>query len=815
MDRIRQDVRFAVRTLVRSRGFAVVAALAIAIAIGVNTAIFSVIDAVLLKPLPYAGADRIVALWNSYGDLGPNRAPLAPAEFADMREQTRSFSEIAGFTDRSVNFTGSDDPVRLQGFAVSPNFFQALGVTPMLGRAFTPDEGRAGGDAVVVLSYETWRARFGGEVGVVGRSITLNGTPHTVVGVMPRGIRFPDDRSWFFPQRPDLWIARDWMEAREDSRGNQFVRTIARLAPGASVESAAEEMRVMMTRFRAAFPDRYAPTTGWHLVAVPLTEQIVGPIRPALLVLAGAVGLVLLIACANVANLLLARATGREREIAVRTSLGATRARLVRQLLTESVLLAAIGAALGTLLAIWGIDALTAIAPLDIPRLDEATVDGRALAFSATLALATGVLFGLAPAVHQSRPDITAALADGGRGGSAGARSRRLRGALVVGEVALSLVVLVGAGLLLRSMHRLTDVHPGFRAENVLTFHLALPPAKYPRAVNIFPVHGQLAERLAALPGVEAVGAVNPLPMSGDGWGASFDIEGRPVAPGEQLPHAEHASVRGDYFTAMGIPLLEGRTFTEQDIREGPGVAIIDSTLARVYFPGENPIGKRINPAGGDDSTWNTIVGVVGHVHNGGLRDAGEPQLYIPALQHPGFSTYFTVRTRGDPVALASAVSAVVRGIDPEQPVAKVRPMSELLAAATARERFQLVLLSIFAGAALLLATLGIYGVMAYAVALRTREIGIRIALGAAPRGVLVLVVRQGLRLAVGGVLVGALLALGSSRLLRGMLFGVSPTDPVVFGTIAMLLVLVAALATYLPARRAARVDPVTALRVE
>ncbi|HJU89296.1 MAG TPA: ABC transporter permease [Gemmatimonadaceae bacterium] len=815
MDHLQKDIRFAFRTFTRSRAFAAVAVLAIAIAIGVNTAIFSVIDAVLLRPLPYGEPERIVALWNTYGDIGPSRAPLAPPEFAEITEQTRSFAQISGFTDRSVNLTGADEPVRLQGFAVSPNFFQTLGVAPMLGRTFAPNEGGEGSEPVVVLSHDVWRTRFGGDRAIIGTILTLNGTPHTVIGVMPRGIRFPEPQGWFFSERADMWIARDWMQAREQSRGNQFLRTIARLTPGATYDGAARELGVVMTRFRAGFPDRYAESTGWRLLAVPLTEQVVGPIRPALLVLAGAVGLVLLIACANVANLLLARATGREREIAIRTALGADRIRLVRQLLTESVMLAVFGASLGALLATWGIGVLTAIAPADVPRLDEAVVNPRALVFSFLLALATGVLFGLVPAIQQSRPDVTVGLSEGGRGGSAGGRNRRLRGALVMAEVALAVVVLVGAGLLLRSMHRLTSVDPGFRSERVLSFHVALPAAKYPRAVDIAPFNGQLIDRLGSLPGVVAVGTVNPLPLSGDGWSASFDIEGRTVAPGEQAPHAEHASVRGDYFKTMSIPLLEGRTFTEQDVRESPGVAIVDVALARKYFGGGSPIGKRINPAGGGDTTWATIVGVVGHVHNAALRDAGEPQVYVPALQHATLGTYYTVRVSGEPIALASSIGAAVRSIDSDQPVSKVRPMGELLDSATARERFQLVLLSIFAGAALLLATLGIYGVMAYAVALRTREIGIRIALGAAPRGVLSLVVRQGLRLTAAGVLIGALLALGASRLMSGMLFGVSPTDPVVFGSIALMLVLVAALATYLPARRAARVDPVTALRAE
>jgi predicted permease len=810
---LRQDVRYALRTLRKSPAFALIAVLTLALGIAANTAIFSVVDAVLLRPLPYADADRLVSIWNSYAEPQLPRAALSPADFADFSEQHAGFTAMSALADRNVNLTGHDEPQRLQSYVVSPNFFRVLGVRALLGRTFLDEEGVGGRDRVAVLSHDLWRRTFGADSGVVGRTIQLSGTPHTVVGVMPPGVRFPDAPSFLFPERAELWLPFSWERRRAEPRGDQFLRGIGRLGPGVTLERARQDLAVIAARLRAQYPDTYRAEYGWMPVLVPMREQILGDSRPALLVLLGAVAFVLLIACANVANLTLARGAGRRKEIALRTALGAGRARLVRQLLTESVVLSAMGGALGLLLAVWLVRVLARLGPEDIPRLANAGVDVRVLGFTLAVTLLTGIVFGLVPALQQSRTDVQGALKDGGRGASEGAPRHRLRGTLVVAEVALAVVVLVGAGLLLRSFVRLQRVDPGFDARGVLTMQLSLPRTRYEGESQVAAFYTRLLDRLATLPGVSSAGAVHPLPLGGDGWGASFLVEGQPVAAGEAFPHADFAAVTPHYFRSMGIPLVAGRVFTARDDAGAPPVVVVDASLARQYWPRENPIGKRLNLAGQPDSVWSTVVGVVGHVRSGTLQQAGEPQIYLSYFQDVRGTMSVTIRGSGDPMRLATSVRDVVRSLDADQPIAKMRVMDDIVARTTARQRFNLLLLSTFAASALLLAAVGIYGVTSYAVGQRTNEIGVRLALGALPGDVLSLVVGQGMRLVLLGVALGVAAALAVSRLMAGLLYGVGAADVATYVAIGALLSVVALLACYLPARRATHVDPATALR--
>jgi len=789
------DLRHAQRSLRHTPGFTLTVVLTLALGIGACAAIFTVVDAVLLRPLPFAEPERLVML----NEAKPPEVPLftvRPHAFPAWKRQQTSFEGLAVVRDGSYNLTGQGEPVRIYAGKVTANAFPTLRVRPALGRGFTAEEETPGKDAVVILGHGFWQRQLGGRSEVLSETLQLDGRSHRVVGVMPAGFELPG--------RFDLYTPHGYEVFREDESDNRSIEVFARLKPGVTVEQARQELVLIESRLAKEEPDFFE---GWSPRVVPLLEARVGGARQPLLALLGAVGLLLLIACANVANLLLARGTVRAREIVVRAALGASRARLVRQLLTESLLLALMAAALGVLLAHWGVSALLALAPDGLPRLTEIAVDGRVLAFTAGLVGLTGVAFGLAPALAATRADLHGTLKESGR--TLGQGRHRLRGALVVAEVAVAVVLLVGSGLLLRSFDRLRHVERGFRPEGALAVNLTLPQGKYQPERQLPVFESQALERLGALPGVTAVGAVQDLPFAG---GLNFFcllVEGRP-AP-EQCEITRFYSVSPDYFPAMGIAVRQGRVFEAGDWKTQTHTTVISRSLARRYFPGQDPLGKRLAAAHRADE-WFRIVGVVDDVHDEALGDAVRPQVYGVLAQQPAHTLTFVVRGEGvSPVAIRAAILSV----DPQQPVASVRPLADLVAASIARERFAAVLFAIFSAAALLLAAVGVYGVMAYSVAQRTGEIGIRLALGAQVADVLRLVVGQGGRLVGLGLAVG----LGAALLLAGvvetMLFEISPRDPLSFAATAALLAVVAVAACLVPAWRAARVNPMVALRVE
>jgi len=810
MDTLRLDLRLALRQLRRAPTFAAIVVATLAIGIGANAAIFSVVDAVLLRPLPYRHADRMAVLWNT-GETGLTYNSASPAEFFDFRDGLKAFDAVVAIRGQSMTLTGDgSEPETLSAYQATPNLFDALGATPELGRTFLPDEGAPGGEPVTVLSHALWIRRFGGDPKIIGRAIGVAGVLRTVVGVMPAGVRFPDAPLGWLRDRADLWIPIQ--PPKGDSRGNQYLGLLARRREGATKAQADADLGIVSARLKAEFPSYYGPPSKvWRMSAVPLVDQMVGSVRPALLVLTGAVGLVLLIACVNVANLLFARGAVRQREIALRLALGADRPRVVRQLLTESTILALAGGLVGVVLARLGVPLLARLGA-DIPRLDGVRLSAGALAFSAAISLATGLLVGVAPGLRQSRADLREALGEESRGSTEGRPRRRLRSALVAAEMAMALVVLVAAGLLGRSFAALERVQPGFSPERVLTLQLSLPRSSYDSLFKVARFFGELAPDLAALPGVAEASAIYPLPMGGEGWSGSFDVEGRVPAANEPAPHAEYSVAMPGYFHSLRIPLVAGREFGASDTREAPQVAIVDEELAAKYWPNQSALGKRISTSGAPGD-WATVVGVVGHVLKSGPMQKGEPQLYLAYQQSPERSMAMVLRATGSPMALAQAVRQVVKRHDPDLPTAAIQTMADLAANAVAPQRFNLLMLGVFAMVALVLASVGLYGVMSYLVSLRTREIAIRIALGGNPVDVRRRVVQESLLISAAGLAVGTLVSLALSSLMTRLLFGVSPTDLATYGAIGGLLLAVAALASYAPARRAARVDPLTALR--
>ena len=807
MDSLLQDLRYAIRTLMERPGFTVVAALTIALGVGDTTAMFGVVDAVLLRPLPYAEPDRLVMLWTRTPG-GPQAAASWP-ELVDWREQNHSFADMAAWRGQSVNLTGGAEPERVVGAFVSDRFFPLLGARPILGRTFTAEETEpATARPVAVLGHGLWQRRFGSDPGILGRSLVLNGQSHTVVGVL--GPEFDGGNApasgWFMGC--DVFLPVSYFPNKKGlTRGETEILVLGRLRPDVSLTQARTDMGVVARRLEQAYPDTHA---GRRVEIVPLHEQIVGPYRPALLVLLGAVGLVLLIACANVANLLLARASRRRRELAVRAALGAGRTRLLRQLLTESALLALLGGALGLLAGHWGLALLMSLAPSGVLP-GSLALDGRLMAFALVLTAATGVCFGLVPAVQASRPDLDGVLKEAGRGGS-GAAGHRFRDALVVAEVTLSLVLLVGAGLLLRSAVALQHAELGFRPDHVLTAEFRLPPAKYPEARAIAAFFRQSLERLRAVPGIESAALVRAVPFSGNGGSTTYRVEGQPEPPKGREPVAQLNIVSTGYFRTMGIPQLEGRDFEEQDTADVPSVAVVNDTMARQLWPGLDPIGRRVRLR---DAGWVTVVGVVGDVRHSGPSEPTQPQVYTTHEQDARIFACVVARTAGDPMAMAAPMRAAIWSVDKDQPVWKVRAMEELVAGSRGTARALSLLVGVFAAVALGLAGVGIYGVMAYAVSQRTREIGIRMALGAASGRVLRLVVGRALALTGVAIVIGAIGATALARLLGTLLFGVGPADPLTFAAAAVALGTVGALAAYLPARRAARIDPVRALAEE
>ncbi len=806
-----QDLRYGVRMLLKRPGFTLVAVLTLALGIGANTAIFSVVNAILLRPLSYKEPDRLVLINHNYPKLDLKASVSAPG-YAHYRDHAQSFESVAAVTNWNVNLTGDGEPERLQGMAVTSNFFSTLGAETARGRVFVPEEDQPGGNHVVILSDGLWRRRFGGDPALVGRSITLNGESSTIVGIMPPGFQFGSE----FGQPAELWspIAFTPQQLSPNNLTNEYLGVIARLKPNVTFQQAQTEMDTIAANLR----QQYMPgldSNSWGLSLQFLHELVVGDIRPTLLVLLAAVCFVLLIASANVANLLLARAASRQKEMAIRVALGANRRRVVRQLLTESILLALVGGALGLLLAMWGVDLLVALNQTNIPRAAEIGLDGRVLAFTFGISLVTGLIFGLAPALHFSQSDFHGTLKEGGRSGAADAR-RRVRGVLVVAEMALALVLLIGAGLMIKSFMRLQQVDPGFRPQHLLSMQVTLPGYKYQEPAQLAAFDQQALEQIKALPGVQSVGATSILPMSGNNSSGSFRIEGRDVPQGEQPPHGDRWSASAGYFQTMTIPLVKGRYFGERDTADAPGVAIIDETMARKYWPNEDPLGKRITFEGGrENPRYREIIGIVGHVKHNGLEGESRVQYYIPLAQRPTNNVYLVIRTANDPASLAGAVRGILRTLDKDLPVYKVTTMERLVADSMARQRFSMFLLGSFAVVALVLAAIGLYGVMAYMVTQRTHEIGVRMALGAQRRDVLKMVIGQGMLLSIIGVALGLVAAFALTRLMSSLLFGVSATDPLIFAAISLTLTSVALLACYIPARRATKVDPMIALRYE
>jgi putative ABC transport system permease protein len=815
LEELRQDAAFAIRTMRASPLFTLVALLTMAIGIGANTAIFSVVDAVLLRSLPYRHGDRTYLLWNGNAENASTTAVAVP-EYFDYRDQFRAFDAVAAITRQPSTIVGAGgEPERLMAYVVSPNLFDLLGVRRFVGRDFRVDDGSASAEKVILISHALWVRRFGGDSAVLGSKVNVAGRIRTVIGIMPSDVRFPDAPLGFLRERADLWIPSSWEQNRGDSRGNQIIAVVARARAGASAAQLRADLSTVEARFRAAFPNRYAKegVPRWRIVTTSLHDQMVGSVRRALGVLTAAVALLLLIACVNVANLLLARGALRQREMAVRTALGAGRARLVRQLLTESTMLAAAGGALGIALAWVGVRLLTRAGDVNLPQLDQAQINGPVLAFSIAASIVAGLLVGIIPALQQSRTDIRASLGDGSRGSSEGRSRRRLRTALVTAQVAMALIILIAAGLVARSFAALQRVDPGFAAPNTVTFQLTPSRVKYDSMAKVVALYEDIQSRIANVPGAAAASFGYPVPMAGDGWSGSFDVFGEPSGPTIEPPHAEYGVAMPGYFKAMGISLIAGRDFSTADRNGAPRVVIVDEQLARRHWPNETAVGKQVN-ANDEPGRWSTVVGVVRHVRRAGPADDGEPQIYLPYLQNPQTTMSAVVRSNtGSVTSLVPSLRAAVRAVDAELAVAKLRTVDDLLAAAVARQRFNALMLSIFALVALTLASVGLYGVMSYLVAQRTRELGIRIALGGSPGAVRRVVVRESLLIAVTGLVVGLAVSLALSRVLRGLLFGVPSTDVVTYAGVSTLLLVVALIASYGPARRATRIDPVVALR--
>ena len=806
------EIRFAFRQLKKSPGFTAIAIITLALGIGANTAIFSVVNAVLLRPLPYKTPDQLLMIWEASAKDDIDKEPLSFPNFTDYRQQAQSFDGVGAFTNASpILSAGDGEPERLTGAAVVGDFFSVLGVEPVLGRKFLPEENEEGKNRVTILSHAFWQRRFGGDPNLVGQQITLNGNQYTVVGVMSPVFQDPVAAA----KRPvELWVPLAVTEGMRNSRRGDFLQVIARLKPNVSVEQARAEVQGIAKRLEQQYPDT---NTGWTSFVVPLHQELTGNVRPALLILLGAVAFLLLIACANVANLLLARASARQREIAVRSALGASRARIIRQLLTENVLLSLAGGAAGLLLAFWGTQALLAISPGNIPRLQSIGIDPQVLLFTIAISLATGVLFGLAPAVIVSKLNLNDTLKEGGRSSAEGAGGRRVRNGLAIAEIALSLVLLVGAGLLIRSFLRLQEVKPGFNPSNLLTAQLALPTAKYAENQQVVNFYDQLLERLAQQPGVKSASVTTALPLAGGGDFLAFFVEGRPVVRTDRIPDAEARVVNADYFRTMEIPLRRGRVLAEQDAADAPDAVVINEALARKYFAGDDPVGKRItfSDPQSPEVEWLNIVGIVGDVRQSSLTAEPYPQVYSTYRQAPRRALTVVMRTAGEPTAMVNTLRQQVWALDRQQPLHNVRTLEQVLSESIARPRFNTLLITILAGVALVLAAVGIYGVISYSVTQRTHEIGVRMALGASSGNVLRLVIGHGMLIAGIGLAVGVVGAFAVTRIMGTLLYGVSASDPVTYIVLVALLGLIALIASYIPARRAMRVDPVVALRNE
>jgi putative ABC transport system permease protein len=808
-----QDIRYGVRMLLKAPSISIVATIALALGIGANTAIFSVVNSVLLRPLPFANSEQLMNIWETDSVRGTVRGSASYPNFADWREQNHVFEHLSTYHNSDFIMTGRGESSRLQGAVVNADLFPLLGVTPVIGRGFLPAEDNPGeAGRVVLLSQSLFQKRFNSDPNIVNQSMVLDGKNYTIVGVMPGAFQFPVQND-----PVELWttvaVDREGKEPITEERGAHYMQVIARLKPGVSKEQAQAEMTAIGSRLEQQYPDKNLHR---NIRVQPTLEALVGDVRPALLILLGAVGFVLLIACANVANLLLARAMSRHKEMAIRSALGASRMRVVRQLLTESVLLSLAGGLLGLVLAVWWSDLLVALGKENIPRAMQVGLDWRVLGFTLLVSVLTGIIFGLVPAMHSSKTELTESLKEGGRSGAEGARRNRIRGVLVVGELAIAVVLLVGAGLLIQSLWRLRQVNPGFESQNLLTFVVGIPEVRYPTNKQA-QFYRDLIERIEKLPGVRSTSSIIPLPLSGDDFSISFETEGRPLARGD-LPSADFFDVQVGYFKTLGVSILKGRDFNERDNKQGPPVVIVNQAFARKFFPNEDAVGKRIKPGISTDTdkpTMREIIGVVSDIRNRNLSSDLRPGYYVPAAQVPFSQMTLVVRTTNDPHSVITAVQNEVHAMDSELPIFNVKTMDEYISATVAGPRFNATLLVIFAGVALILTIVGLYGVMSYSVAQRTNEIGIRMALGAQTSDVLRLIVSQGFKLVLIGLGIGLIGAFALTRVIASLLFGVTTKDPLTFAAVAALLALVALLACYIPARRATRLDPLHALRYE
>jgi putative ABC transport system permease protein len=804
METLWKDLRYSIRGLLKRPGFTLIALITLALGIGANTAIFSVVNGVLWRPLPYKAPQQLVMVWeNHQARGGPAREWLSPADFDDWRAQNSVFSHLSALNDWGPTLTGRDQPESLVGAAVSHDMFALLGVEPVMGRSFLPEEDQPGAPNVVVLSHELWQGRFGADQNIVGKSISLNEESYTVIGVMPARFNLPvigNTRLWR-PLRPTL--------NPSCQHGCLVLRAIGRLKSEATFAQAQADLGAIASRLASQYPDSNSKVGA---TLVPLHEQLVGPMKRPLLVLLGAVAFVLLIACANVANLLLARAATREREVTLRAALGASRGRIIRQLLTESTLLSCAGGGLGLLFAFWLLRALIWLSPQGSPRFDEIGIDAPVLGFTFLVAVVTGLVFGLAPALQTSKLDLSNSLKDASKGSTGGSRGGRLRSALVISEMALALILLVGSGLLIKSFVMLQRVDPGFNPDHVITLRVFLNKTQYPAMPQVLNFYSQLLDRVKTLPGVQTAGAISTLPLSGNNTDTSFLIQGRPDPPPNQQPGAWFNIVTPEYFRAMEMHLVKGRLFDDRDNEKAPLAVVISQTMARRYWPNEDPLGQKI---GRGPDRWREIVGVVNDVKHFGLDADTPPTMYFPAQQVPARAMNLVVRTSGDPSSLASALRAQVWAGDRNLAIANLTTMKDLVSLSITQQRFILMLLGCFAGLALLLSAIGIYGVMSYAVAQRTHEIGIRMALGARMSDVLKLIFRKGLMLTAVGLVIGLVLAFALTRLMSSLLFGVTPTDAMTFVLVSLVLGIVAFVACFIPAQRATRVDPIEALRYE
>lgn len=807
-----QDLRYGTRMLLKSPSVTVVAIVALTLGIGANTAIFSVVHAVLLRSFAYAEGDRLAIVWeNRKSGKGNPQNVINLGNFYDWKDQNTVFSDMAAFFDQNTNLTGDGEPEEVPAQIATTNLFSLLGVNPIKGRTFLPDDGKTGQARVVVISYDLWQRRFGSDANIIGRKITLNNQPNEIIGVLPPDVGWYVQKGSMISHPPQIWAP--WQISNDlRQRHGRFARAVARLKPGVTIEQAQNEMNVIGARLEQQYPEF---NTKWGVTVVPLRTQFSGEIRKPLLILLGAVGFVLLIACANVANLLLARAASRKREIALRAGLGASRWRIARQLLTESVLLSMIGGALGLVFAWWGTQALLALSPPELMDLRTSSVNLPVLLFTIALTVVTGVIFGLVPAFEASHFDLSEPLKEAGKNLGGGGRAQRLRSIFVVAQVAMALVLLVGAGLLMKSLSRLQSVDPGFDASNLLTMRVNLPERKYdtdPKLLNFFK---QAEDQIKSIPGVTEVGAINTLPFDGPHSGTRLDVEGQPKrSPGQEL-HTGVCVTDANYFQTMRIPLKRGRLFTPQEVFEMRHVVVVNEAFARENFPGQDALGQRVTIYMKEDNQPSEIVGIVGDNKHKGLDAEVEPMAFWPHAELVYSSMTIVIRSSSNSAGIATAARNVIHQIDPQQPIGQVITMNALMARSVARSRFNSLLLTIFSVVALVMAAVGIYGVMSYSVLQRTHEIGVRMALGAQRADVLKLMLKQGVLLGIAGVAVGLAGSFGLTRVISTLLFDVAATDKTTFAAVAVGLFAITFLASYIPAWRATKVNPLDALRYE